>query len=111
MEKSKVDQFIMVNADKFPEVALMQIREKIENSDESKESALLSMPMKSPMVCLVLAIIFGGFGADRFYMGEIGLGVIKLLTCGGLGVWSLIDIFTAMGRAKQYNFRQLAMRL
>lgn len=36
----------------------------------------------------------GCIGADRFYRGEIGLGVIKLITFGGFGIWYLIDAFT-----------------
>jgi TM2 domain-containing membrane protein YozV len=35
--------------------------------------------------------VLGYIGADRFYRGEVALGVIKLLTVGGLGLWYLID--------------------
>ena len=41
---------------------------------------------------LILSILLGGLGVDRFYAGHIGLGVLKLLTLGGCGFWSLIDI-------------------
>ena len=41
---------------------------------------------------LILSILLGGLGVDRFYAGHIGLGVLKLLTLGGCGIWSLIDI-------------------
>lgn len=41
---------------------------------------------------LILSVVLGGFGADRFYAGHIGLGVLKLLTIGGCGIWALIDI-------------------
>ncbi|MBU4351618.1 MAG: TM2 domain-containing protein [Nanoarchaeota archaeon] len=41
---------------------------------------------------IILAIFLGWIGADRFYMGHIGLGIIKLLTFGGYGIWWLIDI-------------------
>ena len=41
---------------------------------------------------LILSVLLGGLGVDRFYAGHIGLGVLKLLTLGGCGIWSLIDI-------------------
>ena len=41
---------------------------------------------------LILSILLGGLGVDRFYAGHIGLGVLKLLTVGGCGIWALIDI-------------------
>lgn len=47
---------------------------------------------KSWMVAILLSIFFGGLGLDRFYLGYIGLGVLKLLTFGGLGIWAVIDV-------------------
>jgi hypothetical protein len=47
---------------------------------------------KEYMVALLFSIFLGGWGADRFYMGQIGLGIGKLLTGGGCGIWYLIDI-------------------
>ena len=41
---------------------------------------------------LILSVLLCGFGADRFYAGHIGLGVLKLLTLGACGIWALIDI-------------------
>ena len=40
---------------------------------------------------LVLSVLFGGFGADRFYLGHVGMGILKLGTFGGLGLWTVID--------------------
>ena len=44
------------------------------------------------LVALLLSIFFGGLGVDRFYMGYIVLGILKLLTAGGCGIWWLIDV-------------------
>jgi TM2 domain-containing membrane protein YozV len=41
---------------------------------------------------LILSVLLGGLGVDRFYAGHIGLGVLKLITIGGCGIWALIDI-------------------
>ncbi len=47
---------------------------------------------KSWMVTLLLCLFLGTLGAHRFYTGKTGTGVGMLLTLGGCGVWSLIDL-------------------
>ena len=47
---------------------------------------------KDWLTTLLLAIFLGGFGVHRFYTGHIGIGIAQLLTLGGCGIWSLIDI-------------------
>ncbi len=44
------------------------------------------------IVTLIMSIIFGGLGVDRFIMGHIGLGILKLITLGGCGIWWLVDL-------------------
>ncbi|MHB1346036.1 MAG: TM2 domain-containing protein [Candidatus Humimicrobiaceae bacterium] len=44
------------------------------------------------VLCLIMSIIFGELGVDRFIMGHVGLGILKLITGGGFGVWWLVDV-------------------
>jgi len=44
------------------------------------------------VLVLIMSILFGGLGVDRFIMGHVGLGILKLITFGGFGIWWLIDI-------------------
>ena len=47
---------------------------------------------KDWLVTLLLSILVGTLGVDRFYLGYIGLGILKLVTAGGCGIWWIIDI-------------------
>lgn len=44
------------------------------------------------MFCLIISILFGSLGIDRFLMGKVGTGILKLITFGGLGIWWLVDV-------------------
>jgi len=56
------------------------------------------------VLCLVMSIIFGWFGVDRFIMGKIGTGILKLFTIGGLGIWWLVDIILI---ATKYDYKNV----
>jgi TM2 domain-containing membrane protein YozV len=50
------------------------------------------------LTILIISFLAGYLGLDRFYRGEIALGVIKLITVGGFGIWYLVDLAIAAYR-------------
>lgn len=56
-----------------------------------QREAAVGTPVKSQTVTFVLSLLLGVLGVDRFYMGYTGLGILKLVTIGGCGIWALVD--------------------
>ncbi len=56
------------------------------------------------VLCLIFSIVFGWLGVDRFIMGKVGTGLLKLFTLGGLGVWWIVDIILV---ATKYQFKNV----
>jgi len=66
---------------------------------------------KDFLVALLLSIFVGQLGVDRFYLGYVGYGILKLLTGGGCGIWWLVDvIMIATGSIKDSEGRPLYRR-
>ena len=77
------------------------------NLPDNKSDRILSTSFRNPTTVLILAIFLGGYGVDRFMLGQVGLGILKILTLGGLGIWTIVDWFTAKNRTYKYNNNKL----
>ena len=109
MDSQKVDMYIMSHAKYFESHNIAFIRDMMLKADDSKFLNVQTISLKDPTTILIVSLLAGSLGVDRFLLGDTGLGVGKLLTCGGLGIWAVVDWFMVMGRARELNY-ELLMR-
>jgi TM2 domain-containing membrane protein YozV len=107
MESQKVDMFIMANAKFFEGHQLNAIRERLLTLDDSKWAMISTVQLKDPTTSLIVSILAGALGIDRFIIGDTGLGIGKLLTCGGLGIWTIVDWFMIQGATRDKNMQKI----
>ncbi|MCL1973239.1 MAG: TM2 domain-containing protein [Bacteroidetes bacterium] len=108
MEKSKIDMFFGMNAENFHPYDIGIIKEKLEKLDDDKFYMIQATQFQKPSMILLIAIFLGW---ERFWLDDIALGVVKIITIYGCGIWWLIDLFTAQNRAKNYNLKKLTQTL
>ena len=107
MDVQKVDMFLMANAKHFEGYQLNAIREKLLALDDSKWLQVQGLNLKDPTTTLIVSLVAGALGIDRFMIGDTGLGIAKLLTCGGFYIWTVVDWFLIMGRTREVNAERL----
>lgn len=104
MDTNKIDMYVMTNAKYFPSEKIPYLKEKLYAIDDQKFMMLSTIDLKDPTTLLLISIFLGSLGIDRFMLGDIGMGVLKLLTLGCCGILTIIDWFTVSKRAKEKNF-------
>ena len=111
MTQQQVDLFLASHAGIFPPMMMWQIHEMLLQAPENKTIVIQSIDFKNPTLALILSIFVGYLGIDRFYIGDTGQGIGKLLTAGGCGVWQVIDWFLIMDATRTKNYRLLSQAL
>lgn len=101
------DQWLAINAKYFPTEQVQYIRQRIEALPEQQLSMLYAISFQDPMMMLIISLFGGSLGIDRFILGQVGLGIGKLLTCGGCGIWAIVDWFLIMDATRQSNAQKL----
>ena len=102
-----ITSFLSDNMKKFHTADLLRIKDALNGMSDQELLALSRTDFKDPTISLVLSILVGGLGVDRFYIGDIGAGVGKLLTGGGFGIWWIIDMFNIQNKTKKNNAEDL----
>lgn len=111
MDAQKVDMYLMTNAKFFEAHHVPQIRERLLALDESKWVMVQAIALKDPTTSLIVSLLAGTLGIDRFIIGDVGLGVGKLLTFGGCYIWAIVDLFLIQGATREKNFQNLQQAL
>ena len=100
-----VQQYIIENAKFFPEDSINELKARLSKLSQNQFNAIQGIQLKDPMIMLLLSLFLGSSGIDRFLLKEIGLGIIKLLTAGGCGIWTIVDWFLVMNRTREFNYK------
>lgn len=106
MDKQKVDLYLMMNQKYFPAERIMFCGNGC--------FRWMTIPLcgvhgsvKDPTVILIVSLFVGTLGIDRFMLEEPAMGVLKLLTAGGCGVWAIVDLFLVMNKTRELNFSKI----
>lgn len=107
MEQQKIDMYLMGNQKYFPVEKIGLLRDRLKNVDDNKFAMLSMVELKDPTTYLLVSLFAGGFGIDRFMLGDTSMGVLKLLTGGLCGILTIIDWFTVRNEAREINFEKV----
>lgn len=106
-KESRVRCWLAANASKLPENQLPILKDRLMAMSDAELDRLTYVNLTDPLLMLVISICFGVLGVDRFVLGDIGLGVGKLITCGGIYIWWIVDLFYIMDATREKNLQRL----
>ncbi len=111
VDPQKVEMYILSNRQYFPSEKLIYMKNKMFEMDENKFELVSTVDLKSPQIIMLVSIFLGELGVDRFMIGDIGMGILKLFTGGLCGILWLYDFFTIAERVKKINFENIMILL
>lgn len=106
-----VQNYLVANAKNFPEASIEQIRQQLSNLTQYEFNRVQVIPIKDSLIIFVLSFCFGVYGVDRFMLGQVGLGILKLITFGGCGIWWIIDLFLIMEETRKLNYQKIMLAM
>jgi TM2 domain-containing membrane protein YozV len=95
--------FLGMNSENFEMQDLSNMRAVLEKLDDDKFFMLQGAEFQKPSTIFLIALLLGW---ERFWLDDIAMGIVKIITCYGCFIWWLVDIISAKDRAKQYNMKK-----
>lgn len=105
--KLRVLMWFNNNIDLFPKSSRKSLQEMLEKTTNEQFMHVSNISFKKPVTMFFISLFLGIFGVDRFILRDIKMGIIKLMTCGGMFIWWFIDLFTINNRTRDYNLNKV----
>lgn len=96
MSQGQMETFLIVNAEKFRSEHLIWVKRNFESVEDGEFTSVF-VNLKSPGIALILSILFGSLGIDRFYIGSVGVGFAKMIASFFLSFSWVIFFFISFG--------------
>lgn len=107
MDANKIEHILLLHGSKLPPEGIQLIRERLILAKDDTLVQLIFSQLKDPTLALILSITIGFWGVDRFYIGDLSIGLGKFITCGGAWIWYIIDIFLIIDATKKKNMETI----
>lgn len=105
-EDAIIVQFLIEHKNYFHEFDLDFLKGDLESLSKEELKLFMETNFVNPNVNFAVSILTNVLGVDRFVIGQTDIGLLKLLTAGGLGVWAIIDWFQIKELTQEYNFNK-----
>ncbi len=112
MEANKANTIFLQYKDLVPSDKSLMLKTALNNAGDDKYDNLIVVKTYSGTNVILFSVFLGSLGIDRFYIGDIGMGIAKLLLGWvTFGIWPLVDIFFCYKRAKEKNLQNILLSL
>ena len=112
MDKDNVNYLMSYYSKVIPGDKIGYLRNRLERASNDSYENIQLVNTTSPILVLILSILLGWAGIDRFVLGDVGLGICKLLFgVWTFGIWWLIDIFLCYSKCKENNLENIIQHL
>lgn len=112
MDTNKANALFVQYKDIVPSEQEPLLQSALRNAPDGLYENVATIKTYKKGTVILLSIFLGGLGVDRFYIGDVGLGIAKLLFgWATAGLWWFIDIFVCVKKAKEKNMKKIMMSL